>query len=127
MNKAVISLGSNIASEKNIAKAREILSQEYKVIAESRFILTKPIGPIAQPDFLNGAVYIETHFPLEAVEKNLKNIESRLGRIKTKEKHAPRTIDLDIVVWNNQIVDQDFYTRDYLKASILEILPQLRY
>jgi 2-amino-4-hydroxy-6-hydroxymethyldihydropteridine diphosphokinase len=127
MHKAVISLGSNIQPQDNIAQTRMILAQKYKVIAESKFVPTKPIGPVQQPDFLNGVVYIETNHSLEPLKRDLQLIEQSLKRVRTKDKYAPRTIDLDIVVWDGQIIDQDFYTRTYLKAAVLEVLPQLKY
>ena len=126
INKAIIALGSNIDPKKNVSKARGLLSQKFQIIKESRFIRTKPIGISKQPDFINGVVYIQTENELKQLKRNLKTIETLLGRKKGKEKFGPRTIDLDIVVWNNSIIDTDFYKRPYLKKSVLEILPNLK-
>ena len=54
-------------------------------------------------------------------------MEKDLGRVASAERFGPRTIDLDIVVWNGKVVDKDFYSRDYLKESVLELLPDLQY
>jgi 2-amino-4-hydroxy-6-hydroxymethyldihydropteridine diphosphokinase len=127
MNQAVIGLGSNIDPHKNIQKAKDILNRKFRIIAESEFKITKPIGDIQQPDFLNGTVFIETEFTTDALKAGLREIESTMGRNRAKDRFGPRTIDLDIVVWNNQVFDQDFYNREYLKRSVLELIPDLEY
>ena len=127
MNTAIIALGSNIHPQENIPKAKELVRQKYKTIAESQFITTKALGLTEQADFLNGAFLIETEGSLEALNEGLKKIEISLGRIPAADKSGPRTIDLDIVVWNDQVIDQDFYERDFLKDSVLELLPHLKY
>ncbi len=127
MNKVVIGIGSNIAPGENIRKARIILAQKYNVLAESEFVTTQPIGNAAQPDFINGAVLIETQATYEQLAKELKVIEQQLGRRESTDKFAPRMIDLDIVVLNGKITDQDFHNRDFLKNAVLEVLPTLKY
>ena len=54
----------------------------------------------------------------------LKQVEDQLGR-KRIEKFGPRTIDLDIVVWNDKIVDADVYERDFLRNAIQQIFPEI--
>lgn len=127
MNQAIIAVGSNIESDKNIAKAREILAKDFELVAEADFVSTKPVGYAQQPDFLNGAVLIRTDLKLEPLRQHLKNIEDTLGRRRTVLKFGPRTVDLDIVVWNGKLLDPDFYERDYLKKAVLELDPGLRY
>lgn len=124
MNQAVVELGSNIEPENNIAKAKKLLSEQFKIIALSTFFKTKPIGGIKQPDFLNGAILLETELDLKELKNILKSMEYALGRAKKSFKFGPRIIDLDIIVWNKKIIDPDFYARDYLRISVLEILPQ---
>jgi 2-amino-4-hydroxy-6-hydroxymethyldihydropteridine diphosphokinase len=127
MNHVIVGLGSNIEPDKNIEKAKEILFREYNVLAESCFKTTKSVGQIQQPDFINGSLFLETELNNDQLKTKLKNIESQLGRGKDHVHEAPRTIDLDIVIWNGSIVDQDFYNRDYLKESVLELIPDLEY
>ena len=65
---------------------------------------TKPIGPIEQPNFINGVVSIETLLgPIELLDALL-GIERRLGRVR-KERWGPRTIDLDILLYGDRIID----------------------
>ena len=121
MNSCIVSLGSNIDSEKNIAEALRLIAANFQLIKASRFIKTKPIGMADQPDFTNGAVLIRTEINLENLTSALKKIEDQMGRDRTKAKFGPRNIDLDILVWNGEVIDQDYFTRDFLRASADEL------
>lgn len=121
MNIGIIGFGSNINAESNIPKMLEILRAEVKVLIVSTLLKTKPIGITDQPDFTNGAVKIETDFNQNDFNKLLKNIEDKMGRERTNPKFGPRCIDLDIVVWNSEIIDNDYYTRDFLQKSVDEL------
>lgn len=127
MNRAVIALGSNIEPQENIGRSKKLLARAYHVLAESQFITTQPIGDTDQNDFINGVVLLETPLAFDELKKTLKKMEVQLGRHEETAKFGPRTIDLDIVVWNGKVVDQDFYDRDYLKRSVLGLCPSLRY
>lgn len=121
VNTAVIGIGSNINAEINISKMLKILGSEVEILKVSSLLKTKPIGIKNQPDFTNGAVKIKTRLSREELNRLLKNIEDQLGRDRSAPKFGPRTIDLDIVVWNGKIVDEDYYTRDFLQKSVQEI------
>jgi len=127
MNQAIIAVGSNIDPDTNIAKAREILARDFEVVAETDFVSTKPVGYTQQPDFLNGAVLVRTDLKLEPLRQHLKRIEDTLGRRRSVLTFGPRTVDLDIVVWNGKLLDPDFYEREYLKKAVLELEPNLKY
>lgn len=127
MNQAIIGVGSNIEPQKNIAKAKAILARDFELVAESAFVRTKPVGYARQADFLNGAVLVHTDWTRERLRRHLKTIEDALGRRRTVRRFGPRTLDLDIVVWNGKVVDKDFYERDYLKKAVLELEPGLKY
>ena len=127
MNKVIIGLGSNIDPERNIERAKSILAEKYNILAESRFQKTKAIGKVPQDDFINGTVLIDTLLNMDELKSHLKAIESNLGRQKNHDQNASRTIDLDIIVWNGSIVDRDFYTREHLKQSVLDLIPELPY
>ena len=60
MNRVVIGLGSNIDPDENIAKARESIAAEFRLLDESRWVETKPVGFSKQANFINGALLIET-------------------------------------------------------------------
>ncbi|MBD3392952.1 MAG: 2-amino-4-hydroxy-6-hydroxymethyldihydropteridine diphosphokinase [Chitinivibrionales bacterium] len=123
MNRAIIGIGSNIDPEKNIGSAREALRADPRVsiVSISQFVTTKPVGDPDQPDFLNGAAMVETGLSIHDLKALLRGMEDRLGRIRTDNRYAPRTIDLDIVVWNGTILDNDYYTRTFLRDAVSEL------
>ncbi|VAW15925.1 2-amino-4-hydroxy-6-hydroxymethyldihydropteridinepyrophosphokinase [hydrothermal vent metagenome] len=125
MNECIIGIGSNIDAGTNIGKMLEILGHDLKIIKVSTFINTSPVGITNQPDFTNGAVKIQTTLNKEELKRYLKKVEKQLGRNESEEKYGPRTMDLDIVVWNGEIVDNDYYKRDFLKKSVDEICSHL--
>lgn len=126
-NTAIIGIGSNIEPRKNIRQAIEILSSEQHLLAVSSCITTKPIGFKYQPDFLNASVAVSTSLTFNNFRDYLKSVEKRLGRVRTSNKNGPRTIDLDIIVWNRGIIDKDYFKRDFLRKTILEIMPDLEF
>lgn len=118
MNEVIVGIGSNIDAEKNISSMLEILKEKVEVVKVSPMLQTKALGIIEQPDYTNGAVKIKTAHGRTALTKVLKQIEDQLGRDRTGAKFGPRTMDLDIVVWNGEIVDPDYYTRDFIRKSV---------
>lgn len=126
MNRVVIGLGSNINPHKNIAKALEVLEKNFHLLAKSRFVETEPVGFSADTNFINGAVLIQTPLELEELRDQLHSLERDLGRKESEKKFASRTIDLDVVVFNGEIIDSDIYKRDFLKKAVLELLPTLK-
>jgi putative transposase len=120
-NICIIGIGSNIDAETNIPKMLEILAEKVEILKVSSMIKTKPIGIENQEDFTNGAVKVKTNLNQSDLTALLKNIEDEMGRDRTIAKFGPRCIDLDIAVWNGEIVDKDYYTRDFLKKSVDEI------
>ncbi len=126
MNSAVIGLGSNIDPKENIAKALNILNKNFSVKKKSSFVETEPVGFSVATNFINGAVLIETPLGLEDLKIQLHKFESDMGRTQTQKSFTSRIIDLDIVVFNDKIIDQDIYKRDFLKKSVLEVLPALK-
>ena len=102
-----IGLGSNLGNrEENIKKAILKISElpQTSILATSSIINTKPIGKTDQSDFLNSVIKIETNFNAGKLLTQLKKIESDLGRIRG-EKWGPRIIDLDILFFNEEIIN----------------------
>lgn len=126
MNTAVVGVGSNIQPQLAIQQAKRLLSEEQRFINESTFVATSPIGFADQPDFINGAFLLSTEMERADFERYLKDLESRLGRVRTGNKNGPRTIDLDIIVWNGLIVNENFYEREFLRNAVLELLPGIK-
>ncbi|MDR4517059.1 MAG: 2-amino-4-hydroxy-6-hydroxymethyldihydropteridine diphosphokinase [Nitrosomonas sp.] len=120
-NECIIGIGSNINPEKNVEAALTILKQEVDVNKTSTWIKTSPIGIVSQNDFVNGAVKVHTTMSRKEFKNYLKNLENRLGRDRSLPKFGPRVIDLDIIVWNSEIVDNDYYRRDFVRNSVDEL------
>jgi|SRR3990167_5181174 len=125
VNRAVIGLGSNINAEENIRRAKEAIAGEFMLIKSSSFVETEPVGFKEQDRFINGALLIETELNATRLESRLKVLETELGRVKTDNKYGPRSIDLDILVWNGEVVDEEVYEREFLRTSINELMPDL--
>lgn len=83
-----------------------LLASRCKLVAVSPVYQTKPVGRTDQPDFLNAAALIETQLgPAELKAQVLQEIEDTLGRMRSADKNAPRTIDLDITLFNDQVLE----------------------
>lgn len=121
MNECIIGIGSNIRAEMNIPKMLKLLATEVEIIQVSQMVQTKPIGITEQPDYTNGAVQIRTEMNLKTLSLNLKKLENQMGRDRSQAKFGPRNIDLDILIWNNTVIDPDYYTRDFLRNSAAEL------
>lgn len=122
MNEVIIGIGSNLDAANNVRRVLEILAEKFELLKVSEFVKTKPIGITEQPDFTNGAAKIRTYLNRDNLENKLKQIEDQMGRDRSAPKFGPRCIDLDIIVWNGEIVDDDYYTRDFLQRSVQEII-----
>lgn len=121
MNDCIIGIGSNIEADIHIPEMLSLLALDVELVQVSQLVQTKPIGITEQADYTNGAVRIRTEMSLETLSSFLKQLEDRLGRDRSQQKFGPRSIDLDILIWNNTIVDPDYYTRDFLRKSAAEL------
>lgn len=121
-NSVVINLGSNVEPNKNIQTALTILQSRFDVLNISNFQWTEAISQEPQPDYLNGAVLIRTALTCKELNCELKSVEKELGRPQTKQRNAPRSIDLDILIWNHQIVHQDYFNRSFVREYVHELI-----
>ena len=109
---AYIGIGSNLGiPEENCTKAIEKISstKDIKIISKSSFYQTAPIGNIEQDWFINSAIKIDTQLTPRELLSALLSIESEMGRIR-KEKWGPRLIDLDLLFYDNLILNQEGIT-----------------
>lgn len=120
-NTAMVALGSNINAEENFEKALDALQQIGKIVQRTEFISTKPLKFEDQPDFLNGAILLLTQKPLSRLNIELKQIEARLGRVRSDNKNAPREIDLDVTTFNGFLVDDDIEELPFLKGFMEDL------
>lgn len=124
-NKAIIGMGSNIDPENNFSKALDCLQDFVKIIQRSDFIMTKPLKFEEQADFLNGVVLVLTKKSLSELKMELKQIEARMGRVRQENKNAPRCIDLDVVSFNDFMIDEsDLEELPFLVGLLEQLEPQ---
>lgn len=117
-----IGLGSNINPEKNLPQALIMLSQAVKLKSHSSAWESHPAGTNIGPNFINAVALIATAIPVNEFRNQiLRQIESQLGRIRTSNQYAPRTIDLDIIIVNQQMVDPHIWEQVYLAVPLVEI------
>jgi len=121
VNEAVLGLGSNINPGENISRAFSILQREFEVVKEVQPIRTFPVGITDQPDFFNAVVKLRTSLNKSDLKAFLKEVEDDMGRDRSRPKFGPREIDLDVIIWNNEVVDKDFYERDFLKQLVEQL------
>ncbi len=122
MKRAVISAGSNISPEANMKAAEKILAREQVLVRASRPRRTAPVPPGHGPEYLNRAFLIETPLSMNELRCFLKDVEKRLGRRRSADKYAPRTMDLDIIVYNGRIVNSDYGRYAFVREAVDEVL-----
>lgn len=124
-NQVILVLGSNIAPEENIRKAIIALDEYFNVLKVSGVYETPPFG-MDGDSFINAAVLIETQLSIKELKwKYLRPIELRLGRKRSTNKYSPRSIDIDIVVHHDTIVDKEIFVLPHLAVPISDISPSL--
>jgi dihydroneopterin aldolase/2-amino-4-hydroxy-6-hydroxymethyldihydropteridine diphosphokinase len=125
MTCAYVGLGSNIEPEANVRAAVRLLAARERVVAASTFYRTESIPPGA-PAFVDGVLAIETARSPVALREVLREVEARLGRVRTADKNAPRTIDCDLLLHGDAVVpSSDIETRAFVAIALLEVAPDL--
>ena len=121
---AYLSLGSNIQPEANLVKALELLQNHGRIRKISNVWESESVGAEG-PNYLNACVLLVT--PLEQTnlkEQALLPIEVGLGRKRTADKFAPRTIDIDIVIFDDKSCDDKYWEQAFVVIPLSEIYPQ---
>ena len=135
MNRIVVCLGSNIDKEHNLPAAVRLLAQYSSLLAVSGAYESEPVG--ARPDdptFFNAAVLVESTLSAAAFkEQVLARVERELKRTRTEDKNAPRTIDADLVLFNDEsfamdadhpIPDPDLLRFPHVAVPVAEVVPR---
>lgn len=129
---ACIGIGSNVDPERNIPAALDLLAREVELLDVSTFYRTPPLGHPEQPEFLNGACRVAATMAPRALKFDvLRGIERKLGRVRTEDKYAPRTVDLDVLLYGGAVVDEEdlqipdpeIRTRPFVAVPLLEVAP----
>lgn len=134
MVRAFIGIGSNIEPEKNVRAAVRCLAQQTHVTGVSMVYCTGALDRPEQPQYFNCVVEIETESPPAEVKHGiLRAIENSLGRERSDDKFAPRTIDLDLILYGDVAMDADdiklpdpeILERPFLAVPLFELAPDL--
>ena len=107
--RAYVGLGANLGDrEAMLRRALELLGAEegVEVVAVSTLLDTEPVGFADQPRFLNGAAAVETELEPRELLERLLAVERALGRERTGPRFGPRTVDLDLLVYGDRVVDE---------------------
>ena len=131
---AFVAVGSNIAPREHIPKALDLLRTYVRVTSASTFYSTPSLGRPELPEYRNGVLKIETcHKPFTLKFDVMRPIEDKLGRVRSGDRYAPRTIDLDVILYGEQVVDEEgllipdpgIWERPFVAVPLLELAPEL--
>jgi len=131
---AYLGLGSNLGErEENLRQALSLLSLKVKLEDVSSVYETEPVGFKEQPLFLNLACRVTTNLSPEKLFHLAKDIETRMGRVPSKQRNLPRLIDIDILFYDNRIMETPNLTiphprlhdRAFVLIPLAEIAPNL--
>jgi 2-amino-4-hydroxy-6-hydroxymethyldihydropteridine diphosphokinase len=132
VTRAYVGLGANLGErETTIRAAVEALDAEdgIVVVAVSALRETEPVGVGDQPLFLNGAAALETELAAPELLARLLEIEQRFGRVRIPGEHGPRTLDLDLLLYGNETIEEPGLTlphpRLHERRFVLEPLAEL--
>lgn len=134
MARAFIGIGSNIEPAENVRAAIRALARQTHLVGVSMVYLTGALGRPEQPPYYNCVAEIETELPPAEIKFGvLRDIESKLGRQRTVDKYAARTIDLDLIVYDDLVLDAegirlpdpDIPERPFLAIPLAELAPDM--
>lgn len=131
MTRAVVALGSNLDDpEAQVRRAFDEIAAlpDTAVLAKSQLFRTAPVGIVNQPMFINACALVETALAPRALLDQLMEIERRHRRVREVQ-NGPRTLDLDIVLYGNETIDEPGLTiphpRAHTRAFVLEPLVEV--
>lgn len=127
MNAAVhevsLLLGSNIQPEVNLPLAVSLLASQLTLLRASSVWETRAIGSDG-PNFLNMALLCAGPYDASSLkEQVIHPIEARLGRVRTKDKNAPRPIDIDIITFDQRLVEPKLFEFAFRAIPVAQVLP----
>ena len=132
MTRAYVGLGANLGDrERTLREAVDALAAEdgIEVLAVSTLRDTDPVGVGDQPRYLNGAAELETTLTARELLAALLALEQRFGRVRVPGEHGPRTLDLDLLLYGDETIDEPGlavpHPRIHERRFVLEPLAEL--
>ncbi|MDQ3006181.1 MAG: 2-amino-4-hydroxy-6-hydroxymethyldihydropteridine diphosphokinase [Chloroflexota bacterium] len=127
LHKAYLNLGSNIQPEINLVRAIQSLSECGEVREVSNAWESRAVGTPA-PNYLNACVlFLSPLNKVDLKEKVIRPIETRLGRERSEDKYIPRTMDIDIVLFDDQLQKDSFWNDAFVVIPLAEIYPEYQH
>jgi len=122
-HEAYLNLGSNIQPEAHLRKAIALLGNSGRVLAVSTVWESRAVGAQG-PNFLNVCVrYMTNRSADELKTETIGRIEAELGRVRSADKNAARTIDIDIILFDGQPFRPEYWEAVFIVAPLAELLP----
>jgi 2-amino-4-hydroxy-6-hydroxymethyldihydropteridine diphosphokinase len=129
-----LALGSNLADPtQQVASALAALKAipKTELLQCSRFYRTKPLGPQDQPDYLNAVVKLKTELEPEQLLDETQSIELNQGRVREGQRWGPRTLDIDILFYDDMTISTprltvphyDVKNREFMLYPLADIAP----
>jgi len=133
MARAFVAVGSNIEPEENVRKGLTRLAARMDVRGISILYRTAPLERPEQDAFVNGVIEVETALSPRDLRAVLRSIETECGRVRGNDRYAARTLDLDVVVYDDLEVseeglvlpDPDIPARPFLALPLAELAPDM--
>jgi len=134
---AYIGLGSNLSDPaEQIRKAVLAIGQikDSCISKVSALYYSRPMGPQDQPDYMNAVLALETELSALALLDELQAIENKAGRVRKENRWGARILDLDILLFGDQVINNDRLTvphygmklREFVLVPLAEIAPDLK-
>ncbi|MEL6711156.1 MAG: 2-amino-4-hydroxy-6-hydroxymethyldihydropteridine diphosphokinase, partial [Pseudomonadota bacterium] len=129
-----VSIGSNIEPDKHIRAAIHDLRHQFGTVTPSPVYQT-PASGFAGEDFYNLVAGFDTDLPLTELQRRLRQIEADNGRVRTAEKFSARTLDIDVMLYGDQISDNhgkpvpspEILEYAFVLKPLADIIPQQKY
>jgi 2-amino-4-hydroxy-6-hydroxymethyldihydropteridine diphosphokinase len=127
LHRVYLDIGSNVEAESNLPKAVSLLRKAGHVEAVSSVWETESVG-YDGPNFLNACVLMRSSLsPAEFKEQLIRPIESKMGRVRGKDKNAPRPIDIDIVLFDETPHNAQTWEHAFVIVPLAELQPNFRH
>jgi len=136
VTRAYVGLGANLGDrERTLHAAVDALAAQegIEVVAVSTLRETEPVGVGEQPLYLNGVAALATTLTARELLDRLLAVEQRFGRVRVPDEHGPRTLDLDLLLYGDEVIDEPelqvphphLHERRFVLEPLAELAPGL--
>jgi len=128
-----VAVGSNVDPEENVVRGLRLLGAEVHLRNVSTFYRTPALDRPRDPPFANGVIEVDSELDPFEMKALLRRVELTLGRERTDDPYAPRTLDLDLLLHGDQVLSKngvnlphpDIRARAFVAIPLLELAPEL--